>query len=101
MFIGSFKQDKKQYNFIYYNYDEFSKDTFSPLTEDIQTLKFEVKGKTYKERKAAAQELAIDWQLNFSGLPWSYGELAEMQSYFEKIGKRYGLIIEFRENCII
>jgi hypothetical protein len=30
----------------------------------------------------------------------SWGELAYWQEYFEKLGKRYGLLTEFRENCI-
>ena len=31
----------------------------------------------------------------------SYGELAWMQRYFTIMGKRYGLLKEFRENGII
>lgn len=56
---------------------------------------------TYSEKKAKLREEAIRWQLDFSRHCYSYGELAEMQAYFEKEGKKYGLMKEFRENGII
>lgn len=34
----------------------------------------------------------------FANKSMSWGELAEAQSYFEKLGKRYGLLAEFKEN---
>lgn len=55
---------------------------------------------SYQERKEAVRNEAIDWQCECGGLP-SYGELADVQEYFEKQGRRYGLITEFRENGII
>jgi hypothetical protein len=30
----------------------------------------------------------------------SWGELADWQEHFEKLGRRYGLLQEFRENSI-
>ena len=44
---------------------------------------------------------AILWQLGIENENYSYGELAEDLMYFEKMGKRYGLLKEFRENGII
>ena len=61
-----------------------------------------VSGKTYAERKADLHNKAVEWsntQGNYGA--WSYGELAEVQEFFEKNGKRYGLLAEFRENAII
>ena len=55
----------------------------------------------YQKRKNAAREKAIEWQADFGNHNYSYGELAEWSSYFEKLGKRYGLTEEFRENGII
>lgn len=55
----------------------------------------------YQKRKNAAREKAITWQHDFENHNYSYGELAEWSSYFEKLGKRYGLTEEFRENGII
>ena len=55
---------------------------------------------TYAERKANVREKAIDWQYEASEQDLSYGELAEAGDYFYKMGKRYGLLREFRENGI-
>ena len=56
---------------------------------------------TYQRRKAAARQKAVDWQLDFAEHNYSYGELAAAQTYFETLGRRYGLLTEFRENAII
>ena len=55
---------------------------------------------TYASNKAVARQEAIDWQNDFCNHNYSYGELAEFGYYFEKLGKRYGLLKEFRENGI-
>jgi hypothetical protein len=104
MFIGCYTLDKQQQNYLYYNcregWEQWHTDTFSPETKDIDLLVLKVSGKTYQERKGNALQLAIDWQTRFARLSWSYSELAEITSYFEKIGKRYGLLKEFKENAI-
>lgn len=83
-----------------YGYEQFFKDTFSPINEDIQVLDLKVKGNTYEERKASLEDLAIDYSNNFASLSWSYSELAEIGDFFYRNGKRYGLLKEFRENAI-
>ena len=55
---------------------------------------------TYETRKEMARQEAIDWQNDFCNHNYSYGELAEFGCHFEKLGKRYGLLKEFRENGI-
>ena len=55
----------------------------------------------YYERKERARQKAIEWQLEAADKDYSYGELIEIQAYFTKIGKYYGLLTEFRENAII
>lgn len=55
---------------------------------------------TYKEKKERARQEAIDWQLESANEQLSYGELAAIGDYFYKLGKRYGLLREFRENGI-
>ena len=57
--------------------------------------------KTYKERKEAARQKAIEWQSTFEEHNYSWDELVEWNAYFEALGKRYGLTDEFRENGII
>lgn len=54
----------------------------------------------YQEQKGKAREKAITWQLEFSEHNYSCGELAGFCNYFYKLGKRYGLLKEFRENGI-
>ena len=57
--------------------------------------------KTYEETKEAARSKAIEWQMNFNNHNYSYGEIVYFQNYFERLGKRFGLLKEFRENAII
>lgn len=54
----------------------------------------------YLELKEKARQEAIDWQLDLGNHNYSWGELAEYCNHFEKLGKRYGLLKEFRENGI-
>ncbi len=65
---------------------------FIPLT---------VSGKSYQDRKNDLREKAIEYQntwYDFCG--FSYGEIGDIQAFFEKYGRRYGLLKEFRENAI-
>ena len=56
----------------------------------------------YQKNKERIREQVLDFQDSFSrGVVYYWSELAEKQAYFEKQGKRYGLLTEFRENCII
>lgn len=51
--------------------------------------------------KDEARQKAIDWQ-NWAGeQSLSYSELAEWYEYFSKLGAKYGLLREFRENGIL
>jgi hypothetical protein len=55
----------------------------------------------YEQKKEEVRQEAIDWQSDFCNHNYSYGELAFYSDYFEKKGRRYGLLKEFRENAII
>lgn len=59
--------------------------------------------KKYEAGKARAREEAIAYQESYycPEMELSYGEIAEIQCRFEKLGKRFGLLREFRENGII
>ena len=104
MFIGFYRLDNKENFYIYYKnkygYEEWYKDTFSPTCEDIAVLDFTIKGNSYEEKKDCLRNIAIDYQNNFGGLSWSYGELSIIEDWFYKNAKRYGLVKEFKENCI-
>lgn len=56
---------------------------------------------SYREKKAKLREEAIRWQHEFSEHNYSMSELADWGAYFEKEGRKYGLIKEFKENGII
>ncbi len=52
----------------------------------------------YQVAKENAREKAREWQLAEDN--YSYAELAYWQDYFERLGKRYGLLTEFRAEGI-
>lgn len=54
----------------------------------------------YQNGKEIARQKAIDWQYDFENHNYSWGELAYYAAYFERLGKRFGLLTEFRENGI-
>lgn len=58
-------------------------------------------GGSYAERKAKAEQIAIDWSYAVGDTALSYGEHAAIDEFFERIGRKYGLLREFRENGII
>lgn len=55
----------------------------------------------YQKNKARARHTAQAWQQELSNGNYSIYECLRAIWYFEKIGKRYGLIKEFKENGII
>lgn len=54
----------------------------------------------YKTIKERVRQEAIEWQADFPNHNYSWGEIAYFEDYFRRQGKRYGLLTEFRENCI-
>ena len=55
----------------------------------------------YQQGKARARQKAIDFQIDSSQKNLSYSELANIFEKFDKLGRRYGLLKEFRENGVI
>lgn len=54
----------------------------------------------YQIKKEQARNEAIDWQQWASNNCLSIHDLAVAGEHFKKLGKRYGLLKEFRENGI-
>ena len=54
----------------------------------------------YNRFKEAARQATIEWQLTSGDNPMSWNEFAWACQRFYKLGKRYGLLKEFRENGI-
>lgn len=59
-----------------------------------------MKRKYYNRLKEAARTEAFEWQLTSGDYPMSYNEIAEVGERFCTLGKRYGLLKEFRDNGI-
>lgn len=55
----------------------------------------------YQIGKIKARNKAIEWQIDFELCNYAWSDLAYFCEYFTKLGKRYGLLREFRENGII
>jgi hypothetical protein len=51
--------------------------------------------------KEEARQCAIDCQHKIANESLSYGELAEYAGQFRQLGKKFGLLREFKENGII
>lgn len=56
---------------------------------------------SYKECKEKARADAINWLNTINLEDYSTMDFVIYNNYFYRIGKRYGLIKEFRENGII
>ena len=56
--------------------------------------------KTYQQAKEAARLFAIDEQNEISESNFSYGEIADIQDTLHALGSHFGLVREFKENCI-
>lgn len=55
----------------------------------------------YQYYKDKYRQEAIEWQLDFCNHNYSWYELSIWCNYFYNLGKRYGLLKEFKENGII
>lgn len=55
----------------------------------------------YSQKKEAARRKAREWQETFAEQNYSYAELVRWQRFFTHIGKKYGLLKEFRQNGIV
>ena len=82
-------------------WNEFNTETFSPDCDVTFCWDYKVHGKTYKERKGFLRDMAIDFSVASAEFGFSWWEIAEIQEEFERVGKKYGLLREFRENGII
>ena len=56
--------------------------------------------KTYQQAKANARLFAIDAQNEISESNFSYGEIADISDTMHALGRHFGLVCEFKENCI-
>lgn len=57
-------------------------------------------GVSYEEKKNNLEAQAVDYSLSFGNSTLSWGALAVLQYYFNKYGRRFGLLTVFHANCI-
>ena len=55
----------------------------------------------YQQKKEEARGEAVRWFYNITDKQLFMSEVADYEEYFKRLGKRYGLLKEFRENGII
>lgn len=62
-------------------------------------VRFEITGNTREERRESLRQLAVDFQsADQGGLSWL--EFSKINDFFERKGRYYGLLEEFKENAI-
>lgn len=57
--------------------------------------------KGYKDIKNALHDFAIDFTSSFNEYTSFYSEICFLSDFFSTYGARYGLLKEFKENCIV
>ena len=55
---------------------------------------------SYVKQKAKWRDKAIEWQADMYNQNYSIEELSNWNDFFERKGRMYGLLVEFRENGI-
>lgn len=86
-------------SFLFPTWDAYHTATFSPNLTVEAVLPLEIHGRTYRDRQNSLRQLAIDIQSEDAG-GLSYGELYDLQQFFQWDGRKLGLLREFRENAI-
>ena len=102
MFYAKLKQGGQTVGNLYHDFQDYVNDTFSPDVETLDIIPLTVHGKNYRERRADLEDKAIDFQNDYFDPDVEIPVLdsSEIMHWFEKMGKRYGLLKEFRENAI-
>lgn len=98
MFYGSYILNGERHSALYDSCEQWARDIFSPLCDDINVINFHTTGRNYSERKASARSVAVEWSTR--GFAWglSWLDCQRIADWFFRVGKRYGLLDEFREN---
>ena len=85
---------------IFDTWGEYLAATFSPDCTISAVIPLTIHGSTYAERRDSLRTMAQDIQTADNG-GLSYSEAATLCDYFTRQARRYGLLTEFRDNCII
>lgn len=92
-------ENKEVQTAVFTAWKNYHRATFNPFCEELSLIVFKPTGKTYADRKKSVREIAQEFQFEDCG-GLSYREYNCVGAWFEKYGKRYGLLREFHENAI-
>ena len=94
-------ENNKEVAYLLNSWNQYFNLTFNPDSIVLCTIELgRLKVKTYQDKKKCIQEKAIEYSNNqYPGL--TYSEYNFIDDYFTKYASRFGLLEEFKENCII
>ena len=93
------KENNSENAYLFNSWECFKNATKCSITMTFILELDTLSGKTYKEKRECLRDKAIEYSNNQVG-GLSYLELSCINEYFERYGRRYGLLKEFKENCI-
>lgn len=101
-FFGSFAKPTGEIcGGFYHNWEQWHKDTFAPDIKILALIDLSIRGNNYAERKDNLYNKSFRYMdLYANGVPLSWDEVAEFQDYFKTQGARYGLLSDFKNNCV-
>lgn len=74
--------------------------TFTTIDGRKAQINFKVSGYSYSRKKEAARELAVNVQNVLAECVLYQSQAATIEHIMENIGRKFGLLSEFRENGI-
>lgn len=100
MIYAILKEKEKENAYLFDSWEEYIEMTLNLSIEQKCIIELaNLSGKTYTEKQECLRTKAIEYSNNLeSGL--DLYELNQIAEYFERYGRRYGLLREFQENCI-
>lgn len=100
MIYAILKINGKENAYLFDTWNDYIDATFNVSIEQICIIELgKIYGQTYLEKQNCLQQKAIEYSNNIvSGLDMF--ELNQIAEYFERYGRRYGLLTEFKENAI-
>ena len=105
LFVVLRNENTCKVDFAFYDdYPTYYRCTFNPCYRICYFMDLDspISGDTYQIKKGRLREKAIDFQLVIGECEHdlSWAELSAITQTFEKYGRKYGLLKEFRENGI-
>lgn len=91
--------DKNFFEFVKnYDLEMIGKDCFVATEKQFLSCKKSVS--SYEKIKISLRDFAVEFSNRQGDFSMSWSECCEWNSFFEKYGKKYGLLREFRENAL-